>query len=132
MAAAPTVLLPSAAAPPDALRTQARAVERILTGAAPVPPRWVAPPFVARVELIRAQLRPIRSVAMLLASYEREAGRLHTPARATGGRDAGPDAPLELAYALRLIELEMGLDQAPWTVSVRRAAESRYRDRADP
>ena len=131
MAAAPTVLLPSAA-PPDALRTQARAVERILTGAAPVPPRWVAPPFVARVELIRAQLRPLRSVVMLLASYEREAGRVSTPARATGGREAGLDAPLELAYALRLIELETGLDQAPWTVSVRRAAESRYRDRADP
>ena len=131
MAAAPAVLEPSAA-PPDALRARARAVERILAGVAPVPPRWVAPPFVARVEVIRAQLRPLRSVAMLLASYGREAARLRIQARATGGRDGGLDAPLELAYALRLIELETGLDQAPFTMSVRRAAESRYRDRADP
>jgi hypothetical protein len=131
MAPASAVLEPSAA-PPDALRARARAVERILAGAVPVPPWWVAPPFVARVEVIRAQLRPIRSVASLLASYGREAGRLRPEARATGGPDEGRNAPLELAYALRLIELETGLDQAPFTVSVRRAAELRYRDRADP
>ncbi len=131
MATASDILLPSAPHP-VVLRSRARVVERILTGAAPVPPPWVAPPFVARVELIRSQLRPIRSVAMLLASYDREAGRMSAQARAMGGRDAGLDTPLELAYALRLIELETGMDQAPWTMSVRRAAESRYRDRADP
>ena len=114
------------------LRNRALAVERILTGAAPVPPRWVAPPFVARVELIRSHLRPIRSVDMLLASYGREAWLMSAHGRSTAGPGERLDAPLELAYALRLIELETGIDRMPWTTTVRQLAESRYADRTDP
>ena len=112
------------------LEDRAHLVERILEGAAPVPPRWVAPAYVARVELIRSQLRPIRSVDMLLASYGREA-RLTSADGYRGDSHAEHlDVPLELAYALRLIELETGIEQKPWTTMVRRAAESRYESRS--
>ena len=100
--------------PLAALRARARLVERVLAGTAPVPPRWLTPGFVARVERIRLQLRPIRSATSLLASYGREAG-VRVPSRPPFDPAEGAlDAPLELAYALRLIELENGLPSGAW------------------
>ena len=98
-----------------ALRARARLVERVLAGTAPVPPRWLGPGFVARVERIRLQLGPIRSPASLLASYGREAGVRVGPRPSIDPENGALDGPLELAYALRLIELERGSPSLAWS-----------------
>ena len=70
-----------------------RAVE---TGA--VAPGWRRPGFGSAVDEIRAQLGPIRRREALAASFAREAARrLADPAAAA--------APLDLAYAVRWLEL---------------------------
>ncbi len=71
-----------------------RAVE---TGA--VAPRWRRPGFSSAVDEIRAQLRPIERRETLVASFGREA------ARRLAGRGAAA-APLDLAYAVRWLELD--------------------------
>ncbi len=103
----------------------------MLGGAAPVSPTWVAPAFVARVEQIRGHLRPIASADALLESYSREAAL-------TAGRRKPVDAeqsllhlPLEVAYALRLLELQGLPERSTWTTLVRRAAEAPCADHAD-
>jgi hypothetical protein len=124
--------LPPAAVPAAVLRCRAAIVERVLAGDAPVPPRWVAPAFVQRVERVRAHLSPIQSVDTLLSSYGREARLLRTGTFAAVGRPQRLDAPLELAYVLRLIELDSGIAVTPWATIMTRAAGSRHGDLADP
>ena len=110
---------------------RASAIRLVLAGQAPVPPQWAVPDFVAHVEQVRRQLGPIRSPGALLASYASEA-RFRTAARDLhpGGAESGADDALDLAYALRLIEIEGGLERVGWTALIRRAAETRFRDRA--
>ncbi len=63
------------------------------------------------VSTILGHLVPIRSRAALAASYAREGRRLLGPAPTAGPGDGGPGGAvdaLDLAYALRWIELEDG------------------------
>ncbi len=126
MAIASEILSPTSS-PAVLLRGHARLVERVLAGAVPVPQRWVTPLFVAQAETIRLQLRPIRSVGTLVASYGREAWLRGRHGTQPPGRADRLDAPLELAYAIRLLELDTGATLAPWTRLVRMAAEARHR-----
>lgn len=71
-----------------------RAVE---TGA--VAPLWRRPGFGRMVDEIRGQLEPIERRGALAASFEREAVQ-RLPARRTAS------GPLDLAYAVRWLELE--------------------------
>ncbi|HXQ95663.1 MAG TPA: hypothetical protein VN800_01950 [Candidatus Acidoferrales bacterium] len=113
----------------DALRFHVALVARVLSGAAPVPPRWLVPGFVAQVEQIRRQLGPIRTGEALAASYGREARRMGLRGTPLGPHGAvAATGPLELAYALRLLELDGGA-AAPWTTLVRHAAEARFAGR---
>jgi hypothetical protein len=65
---------------------------------------FATPPALAdRVDMVRAQLEPIRSRRALLDSYRRESlCRLATVAQASGSAAE----VLELAYAMRWFELE--------------------------
>jgi hypothetical protein len=67
---------------------------------AEVSPRWRATVFVASVERIRSQLRPIPSCGALLESYAREAV-VH--------------GALEAAYAARWLELEGVIGARSWS-----------------
>ncbi len=75
----------------------ARAVS---TGA--VAPRWRAPGFASRVDAIRDQLAPILDRASLMASWRAEAVRWRD---AVEGPGPAAVAPLDLAYAVRWLEL---------------------------
>jgi len=71
---------------------------------AAVDTEFAAPPALAdRVDLVRAQLAPIRSRRALLDSYRRE-----SLCRLAGGASASGSAAevLEVAYAMRWLELE--------------------------
>ncbi|MEO5884268.1 MAG: hypothetical protein ABIQ58_01955 [Candidatus Limnocylindrales bacterium] len=63
---------------------------------------WAGVTFQRRVERIRRQLAPLRTQAALVASYGREAGHRGVDGRARGVR---PPSPLQVAYALRWLEL---------------------------
>ena len=71
-----------------------RAVE---TGA--VAPGWRRPGFGLAIDTIRAQLGPIKLRGTLAASFEREAARRLAV-------NAGAAVPLDLAYAVRWLELD--------------------------
>ena len=75
-----------------------------------VPAAWSSGPFVARVEVARRHLAPVTDVAVLAASFGREASN-----RATAGRTAsiGPGA-VRVAYAIRWLEISTGLCMPPW------------------
>ena len=65
-------------------------------------PRWAEAAFQRRVEVVRRQLAPVCSRAALAASYGREAGHRMTSCRSSR---IGPVTPLQVAYALRWMEL---------------------------
>jgi hypothetical protein len=64
-----------------------------------VAPLWRRPGFGRVVDEIRGQLEPIERRGTLAASFEREAAQ-RLPARRTAS------GPLDLAYAVRWLELE--------------------------
>jgi hypothetical protein len=63
------------------------------------PPRWRVPGFGREVDEIRAQLGPIELRRTLAASFSREAGLRMA-------RHGAAAAPLDLAYAVRWLELD--------------------------
>ncbi|CAN5599465.1 hypothetical protein BH20CHL7_BH20CHL7_14620 [soil metagenome] len=65
---------------------------------------WSDVRFRERVDAIRHQLAPLRSRAALVASYGREASHVTVDGRASG-RPSAPATPLQVAYALRWLEL---------------------------
>ena len=67
--------------------------------------------FRRQVEAIRAQLVPVRSRLALASSYGREAGRRVADGRPTAPAD--PITPLQVAYALRWLELTDPEPRAP-------------------
>ena len=77
------------------------------------------PAFAREVDLIRAQLAPIRDRRGLAASFGREAFRTSDAPDATQGVDAAdlPDAigPVRVAYAVRWLELGRGIRQPTWS-----------------
>jgi hypothetical protein len=97
----------------------------VLGGAAPVSPSWVVPAFAARVEQIRSHLRPIGSVEGLLESYGREAALTAGRRGPVDAHQSLLDLPLEVAYALRLLELQGLPERTSWIALVRRATQGR-------
>ena len=65
-----------------------------------MPGAWSTPAFAERLDRVRAQLLPIRSLAALADSFTRE-----------GGTD---DPTVRLAYGMRSLELSGVLDERPW------------------
>ena len=65
-------------------------------------PTWAEAAFQRRVEVFRRQLAPVCSRAALAASYGREAGHRPVDGRS---RTVGSVTPLQVAYALRWMEL---------------------------
>jgi hypothetical protein len=82
------------------LPSEARRLIRRFADPALIPAAWSEAAFIREVELIRAQLAPIRSRGGLAASFSREAFHA-TPGE---GRDDVPGA-VRVAYALRWLEL---------------------------
>jgi hypothetical protein len=73
---------------------------------------WGEPAFAREVELVRAQLAPIRDRRGLAASYGREAFRRRD------ARDRGDPPglrPSRVAYAVRWLELGDGVERPGWT-----------------
>jgi hypothetical protein len=96
------------------LRLGAYALARTLRQPARIPRAWRDPGFAARIDRVRAQLLPIRSLAALADSYARE----HPVATPGVGSPAlaGPSPEVRLAYATRWLELTGRLDERPWRV----------------
>ncbi len=65
-----------------------------------IPGAWRSPQFAARLDRVRIGLLPIRSLASLADSYDREHDH--------------DDPAIRLAYGLRWLELTTGLDERPW------------------
>ncbi len=101
----------AALSPDEALTLDALLLTRLVERPVGRPPRWTAPAFVREVDLVRSHLRPIRSPALLAASFGREAfhGRAMpgTP-RALAG------SAVRVAYALRWLELSDGAPRPTW------------------
>lgn len=82
------------------LRATSWTLARLLRTPARIPGAWRSPQFAARLDQVRIGLLPIRSLASLADSYDREHAR--------------DDPAVRLAYALRWLELSAGLDERPW------------------
>jgi hypothetical protein len=118
--ASPEDLLPSggpmaasALAPHRALALDALQVVRKLRDRPRDAGPWGEPAFAREVDLVRAQLAPIRDRRGLAASFGREAYRTH------GASDA-PEPPariaaVRVAYAVRWLELGRGVRQPAWS-----------------
>ena len=65
-----------------------------------LPRAWRTAHFATRIDRVRAQLLPIRTLAALADSYTREHGT--------------DDTVVRLAYGLRWLELSGVLDERPW------------------
>jgi hypothetical protein len=87
------------------LRLTAYALGRSLRDPRRLPGHWATPAFAARVDRVRAQLLPIRTLAALADSF---------------GREHGVDeVVVRLAYGLRWLELSGVLDERPWRLHCR-------------
>lgn len=73
------------------------------------PDDWMRPGFAREVELIRLHLAPIRSRAVLAASFGREAFHGTTP-----DGIAPESRPVAIAYAIRWLELADGEARPRW------------------
>ncbi len=74
-----------------------------------MPSWWSSRPFSVHVETIRAQLAPINSVEALGSSRSREShARPGSTCASRASADRLADCPVEIAYAIRWIELTSG------------------------
>jgi hypothetical protein len=91
------------------LAAEALRLRRRLADPGTLPDAWSQRAFVREVTLVSAHLAPIRSRAGLAASFSREA--FHTvPADEVGETPGG----VQVAYALRWLELGTGWTSASW------------------
>ena len=100
--------------PSEALRVHADLLRRGLERPGGRPARWTAPAFEREVELVRAHLRPIRTVEMLAASYGRESFQSPEGDRPIGAASLLARNAVEVAYAIRRLELDSGQLLPPW------------------
>lgn len=70
-----------------------------------MPHTWATPAFAARLDRVRAQLLPIRTLAALADSFGREHG--------------ADDQLVRMAYGLRWLELSGAVDERPWRLHCR-------------
>ena len=126
--ASPGDLLPSgepaaasALAPHRALALDALRLLRILRDRPRDAGPWGVPAFAREVDLVRAQLAPIRDRRGLAASFAREAFRAFPAAADPPDRPDGPDgpvpglSPVRVAYAVRWLELGRGARHPAWS-----------------
>ncbi len=79
------------------------------------PPSWSGARFAARVEAVRSQLGPIHSAETLDSSHSRESHASAGSACAgRSARDRLVHCPVEVAYALRWLELTDQRPCPPW------------------
>ena len=90
-------------------------LRRALERAGRPPARWSTPAFDREVGLVRAHLRPIHSVDMLAASYGRESFHGVDADRLANAASLLARSAVEVAYAIRRLELEAGLELPPWS-----------------
>ena len=95
------------------LRLHGSELARVLAGHAIAPARWRTPSFGRKVAEVVAHLGPIRSRRMLAASYAREARHGATGLRLDPER-ALATSPVEVAYALRWLELDDRVGPIAW------------------
>jgi hypothetical protein len=108
--------------PEQVLAIDAVRLSRLANDASRRPTGWEAPRFRREVDLVRAHLRPIRTRALLAASFGREA--FHGRPRA--GTDAAiVNSAVRVAYAVRWLELNDGVDRPPWKTWLERASAER-------
>ncbi len=98
----------------ERLQQHAALLEAWLTRRARIPSRWQDETFGRLVDLVRAQLRPVRECEVLSLSY----GREHFHVMAVG-RQPDPIVLLsrnatEVAYAVRWLELTHQVSFGPW------------------
>jgi hypothetical protein len=72
--------------------------------------RWLLPGYARDVDKVRRQLAPLHDRRMLVASFERESTRLAALRRLAADPAVPPlpMSPLEAAYAVRWLELDVG------------------------
>ncbi|HEX8938635.1 MAG TPA: hypothetical protein VF763_00610 [Candidatus Limnocylindrales bacterium] len=102
--------------PPDdgleGLEGQAASLVRLL---AVQPPTWADDGFRASVETVRAQLAPICSVETLDSSRSREShARPGSACASRSAHDRLVHCPVEVAYAVRWLELRRKVRCPPW------------------
>jgi hypothetical protein len=93
----------------DAIRILGR-----LRSTAPVPDRWLERSFEREVEFVRAHLQPIRTRAMLAASFGREAFHVPILRDPQMTDERGLESAVRVAYALRWLELGNGKPRPTW------------------
>jgi hypothetical protein len=93
----------------DAIRIMGR-----LRSTAPVPGRWLERSFGREVEFVRAHLQPIRTRAMLAASFGREAFHVPVLRDPETADERGLESAVRVAYALRWLELGNGSSRPIW------------------
>jgi len=98
----------------DALRRHAAQLAAALAGTGGTSERWHVPRFAREVARVRRHLQPIWSHEALAESYGRESFRLRTSLAEAHGAATLAGSPVEVAYALRWLELEGRIDRAPW------------------
>ena len=93
----------------------ARTLIDLIESPADQPARWYAPDFARKLGLVRAHLRPIRSRALLVSSFERESFQTSSFEARPGplSRDFRVSA-VHVAYALRWLELGDDTDRPGW------------------
>jgi hypothetical protein len=98
----------------DTLRRHAILLASALASTGSTSERWPVPRFAREVARARRHLQPICSLDALAESYGRESFRLRASATAVHRASTLAGSPVEVAYALRWLELEGRLDHAPW------------------
>jgi hypothetical protein len=92
------------------------------------PAGWRSERFASRVDSVRHQLAPIRTLTALTDSYARES--LHLCGNGTAATSRAPvaplperlaESPLEVAYVMRWIELDRGRALHDWRTLCERA-----------
>jgi hypothetical protein len=102
--------------PARSLALRARVLERLIAEPHRRPDRWAVPGFGQEVDLVRIHLTPVRSRAVLVASFGRESHHVVRPAERRVGLAARSLAasPVEVAYAIRWLELTDGSGRPGW------------------
>lgn len=98
----------------DMLRRHAALLAAALGSTGRTSERWRVPRFAREVARVRRHLQPIWSQEALAESYGRESFRLRTSLTEAHRAQTLAGSPVEVAYALRWLELEGWIDHAPW------------------
>ncbi len=111
LALAPAPALARGVAPQRVLALDALRLLRDLRDPARWPDRWGDPAFARQTAQIRRHLEPLHSRRTLAASFSREAFQVAI-------EPGDPVSPIRVAYAIRWLELGVGVDRPGWSVLI--------------